>query len=430
MNVNVKEPNSGLMDRDNIQNLVRQSDLPNFQVTPVKHKTQTTKSSNEPLQYGSPSQDGEYDYNGRYSSPKVDRSKKQISEIPKSKLENHRGILSSDTLPFDIGDGKEPSTFQVSKDNLDSTPDRKLSQNQDLQLSYLGQIAERLKNQDHDILEIFDESGHTDIFGEKSFSKTMLPKKKKIVVNKQLVGDNLEEFEKDMSYSIKYTPEKVLRSIEQTPDGKFFLVNSIKKEQNSATKSIIQEEDPVEQIVILTSAREVTPDEKLLSLYQQVSEVYIDGTSYIGEKYLGLRHGKGTYTFQDGYRYEGTWEEDQMSGFGILWVADEVKWYEGEWQDGTFHGRGIIYNLTPEELDAEKAFSKDLNQVGNGWIKYEGIFEKGTKHGFGTLHLANGDTFTGNFNSDNIFGRGSYVKAENNEMTAGLWENNVLKTAY
>ena len=261
--------------------------------------------------------------------------------------------------------------------------------------------------------------------------KCKLPRKQKIdSVTRNLVEENLEQYESDLSYSNKYAPQEVLKSIEASEDGKFFLCDPVK--QSPARKaSLDKSQDPIDQIVVLQSpAKDVKPEDKLVGIYQQVSEEYMDGTSYTGEKFLGLRKGKGTYYYHDGYRYEGTWDEDKMSGFGILWVNDDIKWYEGEWKDNTFHGRGIIYNITPEELDQEVNYSDNLNQIGNGWIKYEGRFNNGTKHGFGTLFLTNGDTFTGTFNLDHIDGRGSYAKPEKKMIIAGTWEKNVLKVAF
>ena len=246
-----------------------------------------------------------------------------------------------------------------------------------------------------------------------------------------MIDANLLECETDMSYLYKYTPLETIKTIESSSDGKYFVVDSLKKDANSIKLPSAGVEDPINQIIVLNRPdREVEPSEKLVSIYQQVSEIYDDGTSYIGEKFLGLRQGKGTYQFKDGYRYEGTWEEDQMSGFGILWVTDDIKWYEGEWKNGTFHGRGIIYNLTPEELEAEKLYSDDLNQIGNGWEKYEGLFNQGAKNGFGTLFLTNGDTFTGNFSLDNVEGRGSYAKPSKKKVIAGVWKENILKSSF
>ncbi len=244
--------------------------------------------------------------------------------------------------------------------------------------------------------------------------------------------ENLAQYEKDFSYINKYAPLQVLKTVEASEDGKFYWVDALNKEQASSRKGSFEySKDPIDQIVVRTSpAREVKPEENLAGIYQQVSEEYEDGTSYIGEKFLGLRQGKGTYYFHDGFRYEGTWDEDKMSGYGILWVSDEIKWYEGEWLDNTFHGRGIIYNMTIEELDADVNYSSEMNNIGNGWIKYEGRFANGTKDGMGTLFLSNGDTFTGNFKADFIDGRGSYSKHDKKKVVAGVWTQNNLKTAY
>lgn len=266
-----------------------------------------------------------------------------------------------------------------------------------------------------------------------NIEKYILPVVKRDIHTTKLVDENLKFIHRDLHFSHKYAPEDVLRSIEKTPDGKFFVVDALNAEQKTLHDSIKtypgQKEDPIDQIVVLSSPpRDVGADEKILSVYQQVSEVYNDDTDYIGEKFLGLRQGQGTYHFQDGYRYEGTWEDDQMSGFGILWI-DDFKWYEGEWKEGTFHGKGIIYNLTPEEVKPGMPYMNDLHTVENAWEKYEGKFSKGSKHGFGTLTLTNGDTFTGQFESDNIHGRGSYVTDGGKKFIPGVWENNVLKRA-
>jgi len=389
--------------------------------TPVKIKTSPYshehKLSDEKLQ-----KDDSYDYNsGHQSHSRSDSAKHSKPELYKNN-KNLRGVDSTQDIIFE-----EHSTFHISKDNIDSPRNRKFSQAQEYLSSKSAQNTDRARDQDHDVSANFDYSQNTDIFGEKSPLKCKLPRQKRTnSPPKNLVKENLERYEKDLVYSNKYAPQDVLKSIEPSEDGKFYLVNAVKKEQ-PAPKS----EDPIDQIVVLTCpAQEVKPADKLVGIYQQVSESYLDGTSYIGEKFLGLRQGKGTYYYHEGYRFEGTWDEDKMSGFGILWVNDDVKWYEGEWEDNTFHGRGIIYNVTPEDLEPGKEYSKDMTQIGNGWIKYEGRFENGAKHGFGTLFLSNGDSFTGNFALDNVEGRGSYSQADSKNIIAGTWRDNLLKSSY
>jgi hypothetical protein len=267
-----------------------------------------------------------------------------------------------------------------------------------------------------------------------NIEKYILPVVKRDINTTKLVDENLKHIHRDMHFLHKYAPEEVLRSIEKTPDGQFFMVDALKPEQKALQETVKKhpghKDDPIDQIVVFSSpSRDIGPDEKMLSVYQQVSEVYNDGTSYIGEKFLGLRQGQGTYYFQDGYRYEGTWEDDHMTGFGILWI-DDIKWYEGEWKESTFHGKGIVYNLTPEEAEPGKVYMKDLNEIENAWEKYEGKFSKGSKQGFGTLTLTNGETFTGQFESDNVHGRGSYVTEGGKKLIPGVWENNILKRTF
>ena len=50
-------------------------------------------------------------------------------------------------------------------------------------------------------------------------------------------------------------------------------------------------------------------------------------------------HGKGTYTWKDGRKYEGDYEMDKKHGFGIYLWADGRK-YEGNWAFGKQHGEG------------------------------------------------------------------------------------------
>ncbi len=250
-----------------------------------------------------------------------------------------------------------------------------------------------------------------------------------------ILEQTIEQIEKDMLYMNKYTTEEILKTLDQSEEGQLYIVDSIRRSHKPTrtSKHKPQEgkkEDPIDQIIIAQAPiQEEEKQEGLITIYQQVSEVYEDGTKYEGEKFLGKRHGKGTYYYQEGYKYEGNWEEDQMSGFGILWINEDVKWYEGEWYDNVFHGRGILYNLNTEDLKGDQFYGENFASIGNGWLRYEGQFYKGSKHGFGVIFLTNGDQFVGNFSSDNIHGRGSYTKP-GQYVIAGMWENNVLTNAF
>jgi hypothetical protein len=58
-----------------------------------------------------------------------------------------------------------------------------------------------------------------------------------------------------------------------------------------------------------------------------------------------VRSGKGIFIFsKDGSFYEGTWEKDNMSGYGRL--VTQNSYYEGEIVNGLAHGIGTYENST------------------------------------------------------------------------------------
>lgn len=156
--------------------------------------------------------------------------------------------------------------------------------------------------------------------------------------------------------------------------------------------------------------------------YEKVRELYPDGSLYEGEKQYGKRHGKGIFHSKEGFKYDGNWTNGVMEGYGVLWLHGN-KIYEGEWRNNAFDGRGTAYNHEVSEIT--EFDGSDFRLLKNGWTKFEGLFILGAKQGLGTLHLANGDTFVGNFERDVLNGRGSYT-AKNSKPFIGLWKENVL----
>jgi hypothetical protein len=76
----------------------------------------------------------------------------------------------------------------------------------------------------------------------------------------------------------------------------------------------------------------------------EVYEEFTKGSRYNGFKVNGMRHGQGTFYYQDGGRYEGNWKFNKMNGFGRLFYQTDKIAYEGEWVNDQFHGRGKLYN--------------------------------------------------------------------------------------
>jgi hypothetical protein len=52
-------------------------------------------------------------------------------------------------------------------------------------------------------------------------------------------------------------------------------------------------------------------------------------------------HGSGIYSWEDGRRYEGEYQNDLKDGFGVYTWKDGKK-YEGFWKEGKQHGTGKI----------------------------------------------------------------------------------------
>ena len=98
-------------------------------------------------------------------------------------------------------------------------------------------------------------------------------------------------------------------------------------------------------------------------------------------------NGNGIYTYPDGSKYEGDWEDNKKHGKGIyyynneLWKGDK---YEGDWENDNQHGKGIYYyNNEPIKGD-----------------KYEGEWQDNKRHGKGIYYyFSNGNSVLQNWNS-------------------------------
>ena len=55
-----------------------------------------------------------------------------------------------------------------------------------------------------------------------------------------------------------------------------------------------------------------------------------------------MKHGNGVYTYMDGNKYDGNWEEDVRHGKGILYFVSGDK-YEGDFYKGHMQGKGICF---------------------------------------------------------------------------------------
>jgi len=154
-------------------------------------------------------------------------------------------------------------------------------------------------------------------------------------------------------------------------------------------------------------------------------EKYEDGTVYEGSSRHGTRHGKGKLIYKDGRTFEGQFENGRAAGTGILRYKTGKVCYEGGFNDVHYEGQGVLQSETPIPLKGGFNY-RNLDKVENHWIKYEGEFRGGKRHGRGTLHLSNGEKFVGDFRDDQISGRGQYHLVDGH-VVEGQWENGVWR---
>lgn len=93
-----------------------------------------------------------------------------------------------------------------------------------------------------------------------------------------------------------------------------------------------------------------------------------------------MRHGFGTFYYQEGGKYSGEWCKNKMQGRGALYYTNGELAYEGEWNQDQLHGYGVLYNETPVYI-TDSIDWKQLDRVTACWVKYEGNFAKDLKHG-------------------------------------------------
>ncbi|MFK7951192.1 MAG: MORN repeat-containing protein [Saprospiraceae bacterium] len=75
------------------------------------------------------------------------------------------------------------------------------------------------------------------------------------------------------------------------------------------------------------------------------------------------QNGKGTYTWNNGKRYEGNFTDGLFSGEGIYYYSNGNK-YIGMWKDGMKHGEGIYYTLSDNTVILTKGiWEKDLQKI-------------------------------------------------------------------
>lgn len=112
-------------------------------------------------------------------------------------------------------------------------------------------------------------------------------------------------------------------------------------------------------------------------------------------------NGKGTYLFNDGSKYVGTFFKSQPHGSGIFYLSDGSK-YEGEFSQGEKNGKGKMTFATGDV--------------------YLGNFSAGVFSGLGKMMYRNGDVYTGYWVNGKSSGKGRYVFSDGDYYVGGFLE--------
>ncbi|GMI50211.1 hypothetical protein ScalyP_jg4768 [Parmales sp. scaly parma] len=187
--------------------------------------------------------------------------------------------------------------------------------------------------------------------------------------------------------------------------------------------------------------------------------VFLNGDSYKGMFYRGMRHGQGMSRLFAGFdsrtgdklhnSYLGNWKKSMREGTGVETWPGRMK-YEGEFTADKYHGKGmLIKGSTKYAGDFEKGeksgygfmvFSNNATYEGEwqnnrmeGWGEYilpdgarfEGGWEHGLKSGLGMFTQTNGERFDGNWKAGNKHGEGVF-RWNNGKTRTGVWKDNKL----
>ncbi|CAD7957551.1 unnamed protein product [Amoebophrya sp. A25] len=129
-----------------------------------------------------------------------------------------------------------------------------------------------------------------------------------------------------------------------------------------------------------------------------------DKSVFVGEYRAGMKHGRGSYLWDDGSQYEGDFCNDIIEGKGVYKCAKST--YEGEFHASMQHGQGVQRWL-------------------DGRV-YEGNFTENHRDGEGKMTWPDGHVYAGQWSRGQQHGKGVEGRAGN--QTAVVYKNGV-KTA-
>jgi hypothetical protein len=224
---------------------------------------------------------------------------------------------------------------------------------------------------------------------------------------------------------------------------------------NEGEFKFVSKEQAMDELLKTPNSTFATIDARSTS--EKLKETLFTPGSYTGDQTQdGERHGVGSL-LSDQFVYEGTFHNNQRSGFGKATYADDSV-YEGYWQLDRQHGEGKITYADGSTLQGVFQDGQIWNGHGTsilklpkqGWVRqmgtfvngqleglgssvrstgecYEGEWKNGKRHGQGVLTQATGERLEGEFRYNAIYNGSGALKKYNGTVLQGTWVEGKLQ---
>lgn len=176
---------------------------------------------------------------------------------------------------------------------------------------------------------------------------------------------------------------------EQMNELKILLIEARLEERIALKMKSEQELEAAKALVVALELKERVLQNNYIKLVDKSNGKFtkkIKNGVYFGEvNNIGLMHGVGQATWNNGAKYLGSWENGEMSGTG-KYIYASGSYYEGEFSEDVFHGKGLLVKENGESY--EGVFERD--EIVEGIYKtkevvYEGGFKDFKFNGYGVL---------------------------------------------
>jgi hypothetical protein len=146
--------------------------------------------------------------------------------------------------------------------------------------------------------------------------------------------------------------------------------------------------------------------------------------------------GFGIQFFENGDKYEGEWLDNKKHGYGTYWVKNEkkklVRSFTGQFFADHKNGKGTMYFSNGDRYDGHWE-NNEMSGFGrmvysNGDV-YVGHWANDERNGYGVFTKNNGDYYEGNWLMNKREGYGSYYFSESQKVIIGEWVNDSPKVS-